>query len=122
MIPLMFHPIYKGVMKKIRLAALLVVGALVVNVFAQEDKNVVFHGSVQSDIMAPQQDDDIKTGVVDDWALTNTYIDLGLRSKWIDAGTRLEFTKHPLPGFEEDFRGNGIGNRCVFFVPNEEFF
>lgn len=104
----MFHPIYQSVMKKIRLAALLVVGALAVNVFAQEDKNVVFHGSVQSDIMAPQQDDDIKTGAVDDWALTNTYIDLGLRSKWIDAGTRLEFTKHPLPGFEEDFRGNGI--------------
>ena len=104
----MFHPIYQSVMKKIRLVALFVVGALAVNVFAQEDKNVVFHGSVQSDIMAPQQDDDIKTGVVDDWALTNTYIDLGLRSKWIDAGTRLEFTKHPLPGFEEDFRGNGI--------------
>ena len=41
MIPLMFHPIYQSVMKKIRLAALFVVGALAVNVFAQEDKNVV---------------------------------------------------------------------------------
>ena len=95
--------------KSLRLVILLVAGLLAVSVKAQEDdKKVVFHGSVQSDILVPEQDDDINTGEVNDWALTNTYVDLGLRSKFVDVGTRLEFTKHPLPGFEDDFKDNGI--------------
>lgn len=95
--------------KSLRLVILLVAGLLAVSVKAQEDdKKVVFHGSVQSDILVPEQDDDINTGEVNEWALTNTYVDLGLRSKFVDVGTRLEFTKHPLPGFEDDFKDNGI--------------
>lgn len=92
-----------------KLAVLCAIGLFALNANAQEtNKKVVLHGSVQSDILIPEQDDDIKTGTVDDWALTNTYIDLGLRSKYVDAGTRVELTRHPLPGFEEDFKKSGI--------------
>lgn len=92
-----------------KLAVLCAIGLFALNADAQEtNKKVVLHGSVQSDILIPEQDDDIKTGTVDDWALTNTYIDLGLRSKYVDAGTRVELTRHPLPGFEEDFKKSGI--------------
>ena len=92
-----------------RLVVLLFAGLLTTSINAQEDDSkVVFHGSIQSDMLAPEQDNDINTGVVNDWALTNTYVDLGLRSKYVDVGTRLEFTKHPLPGFEEAFKGNGL--------------
>ena len=97
-------------------AVLLVAGLWALSVQAQQDSKVQLHGSVQSDILVPEQDNAIKTGEVNDWALTNTYADLNLMSKYVDAGVRLEFTEHPLPGFEDkpigdfpgDFRGNGV--------------
>ena len=79
--------------------------------YAQDDwKQVSFHGSIQSDILIPQEDKAINTGTYDDWALTNTYADLSLYSKYLDAGARLEFTEYPLPGFEPEFKGWGVPN------------
>lgn len=80
--------------------------------FAQEEngKKITVSGSIQSDILIPQDDDKIGTEETNDWALTNTYADVSVMSKHIDAGARFEFLKHPLPGFEKDFKGWGVPN------------
>ena len=88
--------------------ALACAGLLAFVVNAQESqRKVVLHGSVQSDVLIPEEDKDINTGSYDDWGLTNTYVDLNLMSKNVEAGARLEFTEYPLPGFENDFQGWG---------------
>ena len=69
---------------------------------------VTLSGSIQSDILFPQEDDKIGAEHSDDKVLTNTYVDLKLGSKYVDAGTRFEFLKYPLPGFEPDFKGWGV--------------
>ena len=80
-------------------------------IYAQEETDnnkVTLSGSIQSDVLIPQEDTKIGSPKYDDWALTNTYADLNLMSKNIDAGLRFEFLKHPLPGFENDFKGWGV--------------
>lgn len=79
---------------------------------AQEQKGVVLSGSIQSDILIPQEDDQIGAVKTEDF-LTNTYADLLLQSKYVDAGARLEYLEHPLPGFESDFEGWGVPNFWV---------
>ena len=69
---------------------------------------VTLSGSIQSDVLIPQDDEKIGTEHYSDWALTNTYVDLKLGSKYVDAGTRFEFLEHPLPGYEKDFKGWGF--------------
>ncbi len=80
--------------------------------FAQEEngKKITVSGSIQSDILIPQDDDKIGTEETNDWALTNTYADVSVMSKHINGGARFEFLKHPLPGFEKDFKGWGVPN------------
>ena len=82
------------------------------NVTAQEQKKVTLSGSIQSDMLIPQ--DDEKTGAekTEDF-LTNTYADLQLQSEYVDAGARLEYMEHPMPGFENDFKGWGVPNFWV---------
>ena len=65
-------------------------------------------GSVQSDVLIPQEDEKINTGEYSDWGLTNTYAELHVLNKYVQAGARLEFTEWPLPGFENDFKGWGV--------------
>lgn len=65
-------------------------------------------GSIQSDVLVPQDDETIGTEKTDDPVLTNTYVQLGAVNKYIEAGARLEFTEFPLPGFEKDFKGWGV--------------
>lgn len=69
---------------------------------------VTLSGSIQSDILVPQDDEKIGTEHSDDKVLTNTYVDLKLGSKYVDAGARFEFLKYPLPGYEPDFKGWGV--------------
>ena len=57
-------------------------------------------GSIQSDILIPQDDDAIGTEHVNEWGLTNTFIDINAQSKHFDAGVRAEFKRWPLPGYE----------------------
>lgn len=80
---------------------------------AQEDHGVTVKGSVQSDVLIPQEDHKIGTGTYDDWGLTNTYFDLQLLSKHVTAGARFEYLDHPLPGFEKDFAGWGVPHLYV---------
>ena len=78
----------------------------------EEQKGITLSGSIQSDVLLPQDDDKIgakKTGDL----LTNTYIDLQMQSQHADAGARLEYLEHPLPGYENDFKGWGIPNLWV---------
>lgn len=72
------------------------------------DNGVALHGSVQADILFPEEDAAINTGSYDKDILFNTYADLNLISKYIDAGVRFEFMKWPMPGFENDFKGWGV--------------
>lgn len=76
---------------------------------AQEegDNKITVTGSIQSDILIPQDDDKIGTEKTNDWALTNTYADVNVMSKYIDAGARFEFLKHPLPGYKDELMGHG---------------
>ncbi len=69
---------------------------------------VTVSGSIQSDILFPQDDEKIGTEHYDDKVLTNTYLDLKLGSKYVEAGGRFEFLKYPLPGYEPDFKGWGV--------------
>lgn len=75
--------------------------------YAQEQKSVTLTGSIQSDILLPQ--DDSRTGArkIEDLQ-TNTYADLSLQSLHVDAGVRMEYLEHPLPGYEKDFEGWGV--------------
>ena len=74
---------------------------------AQTENSVTLTGSVHSDVLLPQ--DDERTGAQKTEDLqTNTYIDLMLQSRYIDAGARVEYLEHPLPGFENDFKGWGL--------------
>lgn len=75
---------------------------------AQDDKGITLSGSIQSDILIPENDKEIGTEEVRDNVLTNTYADLHLMSKYVDAGARLEYLEHPLPGFDNDFKGWGV--------------
>lgn len=74
------------------------------------DNKVTVTGSIQSDILIPQDDDKIGTEKIDEWAVTNTYAEAHLTSKYVDAGARFEFLKHPMPGFrtDKDFQGWGV--------------
>ena len=71
---------------------------------AVRDK-IVLTGSAQSDVLIPtgKQDD----GSNEDFR-TNTYLELNATSNYVDAGLRYEYLEHPLPGFENDFKGNGF--------------
>lgn len=69
---------------------------------------VALHGSVQADVLFPEEDEAINTGTYDHKILFNSYADLNMISRYVDAGVRVEFMKWPLPGYEKDFSGWGV--------------
>lgn len=93
------------------LAAVLAATGAMAQEDAAKDKFSV-SGSIQSDVIIPQEDEAIGTDKYSEWALTNTYADIMGRSNHLDAGLRFEFTKHPLPGYatdpEQGFKGYGV--------------
>lgn len=93
-----------------KIFCLLLMPALSLTAMAQEtgEKKITVSGSIQSDILIPQDDEAIGTEKVNEWALTNTFADVNVMSEHIDAGARFEFLKHPLPGFENDYKGWGV--------------
>lgn len=82
------------------------------NITAQEQKKVTLSGSIQSDMLVPEEDKETGAEKPEDF-LTNTYADLQLQSEYVDAGARLEYMEHPMPGFEKDFKGWGVPNFWV---------
>lgn len=99
-------------MRKIILTFIIISLSLSTAIAQEEQKGVTLSGSIQSDVLLPKDDEKIGAKKTDDF-LTNTYIDLQLLSKHIDAGARLEYLEHPLPGFENDFKGWGLPNFWV---------
>lgn len=65
-------------------------------------------GSVQTDLLIPQEDTRIGTGTYSNKVLGNAYMNLNLLSKYLSAGARFEYLDHPLPGFEKEFKGWGV--------------
>lgn len=65
-------------------------------------------GKVQTDILAPETDETINTGIYTSKMLSNTYGDLNLLSKYVDGGIRFEMYEKPLPGFAAEYEGAGI--------------
>ena len=80
-----------------------------VSLCAQEQSDKLrLSGSIQSDILLPEKDDKTGAETPDGRFLTNTYLDLKATSRYVEAGARLEYLKHPLPGYENDFKGWGV--------------
>lgn len=73
-----------------------------------QDNKIQLTGSIQSDVLIPQEDEKIGTEDYSEWGLTNTFVELNATSKYVDAGARLEYLDHPLPGFEKDYAGWGV--------------
>ena len=94
-----------------RLTLILLSFCSILSTHAQQ-KGVSLSGSVQSDMLLPQSDEKIGAEKKEDF-VTNTYADLQLQSQYVDAGARLEYLQHPLPGFENDFKGWGVPNFWV---------
>ena len=90
------------------MAAIAAASASAQKVKVTDGYDVTLTGSIQSDILIPQEDNNIGTGTYDDKVLNNTYVELHAQSKYVDAGARFEYLDHPLPGFEKDFKGKGV--------------
>lgn len=90
----------------------LIATLLATNAAAQENlgssNGLTVSGSIQSDILIPEKDKKIHTEDTNDWGLTNTYVELNAMSEHVDAGLRFEYIEHPLPGFENQFKGWGV--------------
>lgn len=90
----------------------LATGLAAASAIVAQDK-VTFTGSVQSDVLFPEEDKKIGTGEINDHFLTNTYVDAALMSSHLDGGLRFEYNQYPLPGFESDFKGWGVPHLYV---------
>ena len=94
----------------IRKSLVLLVSLSLQIVCLAQTERFTLSGSIQSDVLIPQTDNEIGASTDSDWGKTNTYIDLQAQSKDIDAGLRVEYLQHPLPGYENDFQGWGVPN------------
>ena len=56
----------------------------------EEHKGISLSGSIQSDMLLPQDDKDIGAFKDGDFN-SNTYADIQLQSRYVDAGARLEY-------------------------------
>ena len=95
-------------MKKLMMIGLLI-GMSSISLCAQEESDKLrLSGSIQSDMLLAQKDSTTGAEATDGRFLTNTYLDLKLSGRYVEAGARLEYLKHPLPGYENDFKGWGV--------------
>ena len=95
----------------VRRVSILLLFVLMLSLHAKSQQDgLSISGSIQSDVLIPQKDETIGTEDSKDWGLTNTYAEVSLQSKYVDTGARLEYLDHPLPGFEQDFKGWGLSN------------
>ena len=95
-------------MKRYILTGLLAATAFMPLCAQEPSDRLRLSGSIQSDILLPEKDDKTGAETSDGRFLTNTYLDLKATSRYVEAGARLEYLKHPLPGYENDFKGWGI--------------
>ena len=62
---------------------------------AIKPRPITLTGSIQSDILFPQQDSDIGAQASGN-VLANTYFDLQLHSQYVEAGASVEYLEHQL--------------------------
>lgn len=65
-------------------------------------------GAIQTEFLIPQEDEAINTGTYEKDVLNNTYFDLTVNAPYISVGARFQWSKWPLPGYENDFKGWGV--------------
>lgn len=66
-------------------------------------------GSLQTEFMVPIiSEEDRLTGKYAGDFLNNTYFDFTINAPYISAGARFQFSKWPLPGFPDEFKGWGV--------------
>lgn len=75
---------------------------------SSDDDHITVSGSIQSDILFPQEDKKIGAEKYSETALTNSFAEVNVTSNHADAGLRFEYLQHPLPGFEPDYKGYGV--------------
>jgi len=73
-----------------------------------QKQGISLTGSIQSEFLIPQEDEEIGTEKTSDNLLNKTYAELNLTSNHVDAGVRFEYLEHPLPGFEKEYQGWGL--------------
>ena len=78
------------------------------SLYAQESDKLRLSGSLQSDMLLAQKDSTTGAEATGSRFRTNTYLDLRLSNSYFEAGARLEYMPHPLPGYENDFKGWGV--------------
>lgn len=71
-------------------------------------KQIRANGAIQTEFLFPFEDRALNIGKPEDKVLNNTYFDFTVSAPYIAIGARFQFTKWPLPGFEEDFKGWGV--------------
>ena len=85
---------------------------LAIHAAAQENlgssNGITVSGSVQANVLLPQTDEKINTEEADHWKQGNMYAEVNAMSKYVDAGVRFEYMRHPLFGYENDFKGWGV--------------
>lgn len=86
---------------------------LSLSVMGAERENVLFRGSLQHDGLFALNDKQIGATTGQFPYQSNTYLNLMLQSEWVNAGMRIETMEVPLPGFDQGFKGSGIGNLFV---------
>ncbi len=74
----------------------------------EEERGFTLSGSLQTDVLFGEEDAAIGATKSENVSQSNTYLDLNLLSKYVDAGGRLEYMRDPLPGFVDNFAGQGL--------------
>jgi hypothetical protein len=86
------------------LALLLIAPVITANAQINLGNETYLSGSFQSDnLFEKHRGEDLDF-------MDNSYLNLNLNSKNLFAGLRIDFTEWPLPGYENDFKGWGLGN------------
>ena len=101
-------PTHSQLFRSVLAAFLLLAGGCSAAYAQDERDHATLSGSIQADVLVPQEDKTIGAEKYDEWALANTYADLRLQSHYVDAGARIEWNEYPLPGYEFDFDGWGL--------------
>lgn len=67
-------------------------------------------GDIQTNMLVAENDSTIGAVAGDKPFKSNTYLRLSVKNEYLEAGIRGEYMKNPLPGYEPNFAGAGIGN------------
>lgn len=67
-------------------------------------------GDIQTNMLVAENDSAIGAVKGDKPFKSNSYLRLAVKNEYIEAGVRGEYMKNPLPGYESNFAGAGIGN------------